>query len=53
MLMSTAGALGVSYISLAPLSTMAVSERLVPVGKHRGVEVGGEMGLKLVEANSQ
>ena len=53
MLMSTAGALGVRWISLAPLSTMAVSERLVPVGKQKGMEVGVGMGLRLVEGNSQ
>ena len=40
-------------MSLAPLLTMAVSDRLVPVGKQRGMEVGGGVGLRLVEANSQ
>ena len=32
---------------------MSVSGRLVPVDKHRGVEVGVGVGLRLVEANSQ
>ena len=40
-------------MSLVPLLTMAVSERPVPVGKQRGMEVGVVVGLRKVEANSQ
>ena len=56
VLMSMAGTFGVKEMPVAPLSplsSMAVSERLVTVGIQKGDGVGVGVGLRLGVANSQ